>query len=67
MLLRDPPGSFVNDLQKVCFQFVWNGRQDIISRKTAIKDVRNGGINVPDIKKIYVNSKAYMAKRLKGR
>ena len=46
----DPPDGFVTDLQKVCSQFVSNGRQDRIARKTTIKDVHNEGLNVPDIK-----------------
>ena len=46
--------TFMKDLQKVCFQFVWNGRQDGIARKTTIKDVKNAGFNVPDIKHIYI-------------
>ena len=54
MLLPFPPKRFVNALQKVCFQFVWNGRQDRIARKTTIKDVTNAGFNVPDIKHIYI-------------
>ena len=54
MLLPGPPDSFVDDLQKACFQFVCNGRQDTIASKPTIKDVKNyRGLNVPDIK-IYV-------------
>ena len=39
----------MKDLQKICFQFVWNGKQDRIARKTTIKDVKSG-LNIPDIK-----------------
>ena len=51
ILLPDPPDNFVKDLQKICFQFVWNGKQDRITRKTTIKDVKCGGLNIPDIQK----------------
>ena len=50
ILLPDPPDNFVKALQKICFQFVWNGKQDRIARKTTIKDVNSGGLNIPDIK-----------------
>ena len=50
ILLPDPPDNFVKDLQKICFQFVWNGKQDRTVRKTTIKDVKSGGLNIPDIK-----------------
>lgn len=33
------------------FQFVWNGKQDEISRKTSIKTVKQGGLNIPDVQK----------------
>ena len=36
--------------QNECFHFVWNGKQDRISRKSTINDIRNGGLNVPNIK-----------------
>ena len=37
-------------IQKLIFNFVWNGKQDRISRQTAIKTVRKGGLNIPDIR-----------------
>ena len=40
----------MKDLQKICFQFVWNVKQDRIARKTTIKDVKSGGLNIPDIR-----------------
>ena len=51
ILLPNPPDHYITNLQKMCFQFVWGGKQDRISRKTVIKSVKNGGLNVPDIKK----------------
>lgn len=50
ILLPDPPDTFINNLQKMCFRFVWQDKQDKISRKTVVNSVKNGGLNVPDIK-----------------
>ena len=51
ILLPDPPDHYIKSLQKMCFNFVWGGKQDRISRKTVTKSVKNGGLNIPDIKK----------------
>ena len=52
ILLPDPPDTLVNNLQKMCFRFVWQDKQDKISRKMVVKSVKNGGLNVPDIKQM---------------
>ena len=49
MLLPNPPDSFIKELQKLCFSFIWNKKQDRINRKTVIKEVKSGGLNVPEI------------------
>ena len=64
ILLPDPPDNFVKDLQKICFQFVWNGKQDRIARKTTIKDVKSG-LNIPDIKTYILALKLTWIKKLK--
>ena len=64
ILLPNPPDHFVNDLQKECFRFVWNGKQDRISRKSTIKDIRNGGLNVPDIKNYMIALKLTWIRKL---
>ena len=53
ILLPDPPDHFIQKLQKACFQFVWNGKRDKINRKTAVKTVKQGGLNIPDTQ-IYI-------------
>ena len=65
ILLPDPPDNFVKDLQKICFQFVWNGKQDRIARKTTIKDVKSGGLNIPDIKTYILALKLTWIKKVK--
>lgn len=49
ILLPNPPIEFVQEFQKVCFQFVWNQKQDRISRKAAVRHVSKGGLGIPDI------------------
>ena len=42
-------------LQKTVFEFVWNRKQDRISRKTAIKNIAKGGLGIPKIRQ-YINA-----------
>ena len=53
ILLPDPPDYFVNNLYKACFQFIRNNKQDGISRKTAVKSVKNGGLGISDLGNIF--------------
>ena len=49
ILLPNPPASVVDALQKTVFQFVWNRKQDRISRKVTVKTIAKGGLGIPDI------------------
>ena len=55
MLLPNPPDNLVNELQKTVFQFVWNRKQDKISRKIAVRSIAKGGLGIPNIK-TYINA-----------
>ena len=55
MLLPNPPDNLVNELQKTVFQFVWNRKQDRISRKIAVISIAKGGFRIPNIK-TYINA-----------
>ena len=55
MLLPNPPDNLVNELQKTVFQFVWNRKQDRISRKIAVRSIAKGGLGIPNIK-TYINA-----------
>ena len=55
MLLPNLPGNLVNELQKTVFQFVWNRKQDRISRKIAVRSIAKGGLGIPNIK-TYINA-----------
>ena len=50
MLLPHPPDHYMTELQKLCFNFVWNGGNDKINRRCSVKHVKNGGLNIPDVK-----------------
>jgi hypothetical protein len=50
LLLPRPPENIINEMQKMCYQFVWGNKPDKINRKTAVKSVSNGGIGIPDLK-----------------
>ena len=65
ILLPDPPDDFMNNLQKMCFKFIWNNKQDKLSRKTAVKSVKSGGLGVPDIRKYISALKIMWIRKLK--
>ena len=55
LLLPNPPDNIINAIQKTIFQFVWNSKNDRISRKVSVKNVNDGGIGIPDVRK-YMNA-----------
>ena len=50
LLLPNPPDTFMNGLQRMCFKFVWGKKQDRINRATTVKSISNGGLGIVDIK-----------------
>ena len=50
LLLPDPPDTFIEDLQKMIFRFVWNRKRDRISRDTAVKHIADVCLGIPQIK-----------------
>ena len=65
ILLPDPPDKLIADLQTECFKFVWKGKPDRISRKIITKNVKSGGLNVPNIKKYMLSLKLMWLRKLK--
>ena len=51
MLLPNPPDQLISRLQLLCFKFVWNNKQDRLSRKISVKNIKHGGMGIPDIRK----------------
>ena len=55
LLLPNPPDNFVNEFQKTVFPFVWNRKQDRVSRKIAVRSISKGWLGIPNIK-TYINA-----------
>ena len=65
LLLPDPPDTFIEDLQKMVFRFVWNRKRDRISRDTAVKHTADGGLGIPQIKSFMSALKLTWIRKLK--
>ena len=50
LLLPNPPGHIIDNLQREAYKFVWNQKPDKISRKSSHKRVKEGGLGLPKIK-----------------
>ena len=50
ILLPNPPDEYVNSLQKLCYEFVWNKKPGKINRKTINKSVQEEGLGLPHLK-----------------
>lgn len=48
-LLPNPPDEFLQALRVLCLKFVWNNKQDRISRKVARRGISQGGNGFPDV------------------
>ena len=66
ILLPNPPQEYMEELQKMCFQFVWNKKQDRISRKTVVKQVKKGGLGIPELKSFASALKLMWIRKLKN-
>jgi len=63
--LPDPPDTFIEDLKKMIFRFVWNRKRDRISRDTALKHIADGGLGIPQIKSFMNALKLTWIRKLK--
>eukprot|EP00745_Piridium_sociabile_P022020 TRINITY_DN34075_c0_g1_i4.p1 TRINITY_DN34075_c0_g1~~TRINITY_DN34075_c0_g1_i4.p1 ORF type:complete len:125 (-),score=8.91 TRINITY_DN34075_c0_g1_i4:240-614(-) len=52
ILLPNPPDTDIDTIQKSVFLFVWDTKKkrDRINRTTAVRNILNGGLRVPNIK-----------------
>ena len=50
IMLPNPPDELINELQRKCFNFIWDGKKNKIKNTTAVHHNKNGGISIPDIK-----------------
>jgi len=68
ILLPNPPDGFIDRLQNKnknkFFKLVWNRKQEKISRKTVIKNVRKGGLGLLDIRQFIIGLKLIWIRKL---
>lgn len=55
IMLPNPPDHLINQLQKMCLDFIWDKKVDKVKRATAFHSVEKGGINIPHIQ-TYIKS-----------
>ena len=55
ILLPNPPNNTLKKLQSDIFNFVWDKKNDKIKRSISIRQIKDGGINIPHIE-TYVQS-----------
>ena len=55
ILLPYPPDGVINDIQSEVFNFIWNSKHDRVNRKTSVKNIVDGVIGIPDIRR-YINA-----------
>ena len=48
-ILPNIPNSYVEEIQKLIYLFIWNSKIDKIKRNVQINDKKEGGLSVPDI------------------
>ena len=64
LLLPNPPDKIIQEIQNSIFKFIWNNKTDRISRKSAVKDVIEGGLGIPDLKRYISALKLTWIKKL---
>ena len=65
IFLPNPPGKLLVVLQKIMYEFVWNRKQDRISRKIAIKSIAKGGLGIPKLR-LYKCTEANLGTKIKN-
>ena len=55
ILLPNPPNNILRKLQSDIFNFVWDNKNDKIKRSISVRQIKDGGINIPHIE-TYIQS-----------
>ena len=58
------PNSFLEELDKLIFNFLWNNKPPRIKRETIIATVKDGGLRMPDIYAFHIAQKVLGMKNL---
>jgi exonuclease III len=64
MNIPDPSEEFLNELQKLLFLFLWNGKQDRIKRQSTYQTYENGGLKMINVKDHLTSLKINWLKRI---
>ena len=62
--IPDPPPKMINQLQTICFNFIWKGGSEKIKRLTMYNDYEKGGFKVPDLNSFIMAQKLTWVKKL---
>ena len=62
-VLPNPPREFIKEVNKVIYNFVWNGKPDKVARKIIINDYEHGGLKMPDLEEFQKGLKCTWVKR----
>ena len=65
--LPDPPDKFLKDLDKMLFDFLWDGKTDKIKRDTIKQQYTEGGLKMIDVRCFVASLKITWLKRLNVR
>jgi exonuclease III len=49
IMLPNPPDDIINQLQLMCYKFIWDKKNDKVKRTTSIHTIPNGGLGIPHI------------------
>ena len=52
-VLPNPPDSILNDIEKIFYKFLWNGKKDKIKRSIIINEYEEGCLKMPNIQSFY--------------
>ena len=62
--IPNPPDEIVRRLEKMCFQFIWDNKNEKIKRTTLQNMYEKGGLKVPNIKYFCMAQKLIWVKKL---
>ena len=62
--LSNPPSDIVQRLEKIMFNFIWDGKPDKIKRDILIQDYEQGGLKMIDIENFILSFKVSWVQRL---
>ena len=62
-VLPNLPQHYIEEIQTLFFNFIWDFKRDKIKRSTQINTIKNGGLSVPDLKTYEKSLKVSWIKR----